>query len=60
LADEPTGSLDHSSAQGLAELLTELNREERVTLILVTHASDLARRMKRVFELSDGKLVAQE
>jgi len=60
LADEPTGSLDHSSAQELAELLTELNREERVTLILVTHASDLARRMKRVFELSDGKLVAQE
>jgi len=58
LADEPTGSLDHSSAQELASLLTELNREERVTLILVTHAADLAQRMKRVFELKDGKLLS--
>jgi predicted ABC-type transport system involved in lysophospholipase L1 biosynthesis ATPase subunit len=56
LADEPTGSLDHSSAERLAELLAELNREEQVTLILVTHAIDLARRMKRVLELKDGKL----
>ena len=59
LADEPTGSLDHSSAQQLAELLTQLNGEERVTLILVTHALDLARRMNRVFELKDGKLAPQ-
>jgi ABC-type lipoprotein export system ATPase subunit len=57
LADEPTGSLDHSAAEQLAELLAELNREEKVTLILVTHAVDLARRMKRTFELKDGKLV---
>jgi predicted ABC-type transport system involved in lysophospholipase L1 biosynthesis ATPase subunit len=35
-----------------------LNREERVTLILVTHAADLAQRMKRVFELKEGKLVS--
>lgn len=59
LADEPTGSLDHASAQQLAELLAELNVEEKVTLILVTHALDLARRMKRVFELKDGRLVAE-
>jgi ABC-type lipoprotein export system ATPase subunit len=59
LADEPTGSLDHSSAEQLAELLAELNREEKVTLILVTHAVDLARRMKRTFELKDGKLVGE-
>jgi len=58
LADEPTGSLDHSSAQQLAELLAELNAEEKVTLILVTHALDLARRMKKVFELKNGRLVA--
>src|SRR5690348_13681080 len=51
LADEPTGSLDHVSAQQLAQLLTELNREERVTLIVVTHARELAQRMGRVFEL---------
>jgi ABC-type lipoprotein export system ATPase subunit len=59
LADEPTGSLDHASALQMAELLTELNREEQVTLILVTHAMDLAQRMKNVFELKDGKLVAR-
>lgn len=57
LADEPTGSLDHASAQQLGQLLLELNREEGVTLIVVTHALDLARRMGRVLELNDGKLV---
>lgn len=57
LADEPTGSLDHASAQQLARLLTELNREESVALIVVTHALELAQRMARVFELKDGRLV---
>jgi ABC-type lipoprotein export system ATPase subunit len=56
LADEPTGSLDHASAQQLGQLLLELNREEGVTLIVVTHARELARRMGRVFELKDGRL----
>ena len=59
LADEPTGSLDHASAQQLGELLVELNREEGVTLIVVTHAMELAKRMARVMELQDGKLVAR-
>lgn len=58
LADEPTGALDRNSAQGLAQLLVELNREEQVTLILVTHALDLARQMKRILELRDGQLVS--
>ncbi|MEO7298617.1 MAG: ABC transporter ATP-binding protein [Verrucomicrobiota bacterium] len=57
LADEPTGSLDRNSAQDLAQLLTELNREENVTLILVTHALDLADKMQRKFELKDGHLI---
>ncbi len=56
LADEPTGSLDHASAQQLGELLVELNREENVTLIVVTHSRELAKRMNRVMELRDGKL----
>ena len=58
LADEPTGALDRAAAEELARLLIELNREERVTLILVTHAPDLAARMKRVFQLQDGRLMA--
>lgn len=57
LADEPTGALDRASADTLAQLLVELNKEEGVTLIVVTHALDLARRMQRVLELQDGKLV---
>jgi lipoprotein-releasing system ATP-binding protein len=56
LADEPTGALDRASAQELAQLLLELNREEGVTLIVVTHSLELAHRMGRVLELSDGVL----
>ena len=60
LADEPTGSLDQVSAQQLAQLLLELNGEERVALIVVTHAMDLARRMSRVFELKAGHLLPKD
>jgi len=60
LADEPTGSLDHESAQQLGQLLVELNREEKVTVIVVTHAAELAQRMSRVLELKDKRLAAWE
>jgi len=56
LADEPTGALDRSSAANLGELLVRLNAEEGVSLIVVTHALELAKQMKRVFELRDGAL----
>jgi predicted ABC-type transport system involved in lysophospholipase L1 biosynthesis ATPase subunit len=57
LADEPTGALDRVNAARLVDLLVELNKAEGVTLIMVTHAPDLAERMGRVLELADGKLV---
>jgi len=57
LADEPTGALDRVSADNLGQLLVDLNKEEGVTLIMVTHAPDLAARMGRSLELRDGKLV---
>ena len=57
LADEPTGALDRSSAEELGKLLTELNREENVTLIVVTHAADLAKQMQRTFEIQNGQLI---
>lgn len=56
LADEPTGALDHATAGQLVELLAELNCEEGVTLVIVTHAPEVGRRMGRVFELRDGRL----
>lgn len=58
LADEPTGALDRAAATELGQLLVDLNREEGVTLIVVTHALDLARRLGRVLELRDGRLVS--
>jgi lipoprotein-releasing system ATP-binding protein len=56
LADEPTGSLDESSAGTIGTLLSELKREENVALIVVTHSKDLAERMDAVRHLRDGVL----
>ena len=56
LADEPTGSLDRRSAEALAELLVELNREEGTALVVATHAPALAARMGRALELREGRL----
>lgn len=60
LADEPTGSLDRRTAENLMALLAELNEEEGVTLVVVTHAETLAARMGRTLELADGVLVPKE
>lgn len=57
LADEPTGSLDQQTAGDLIDLLLQLNREQGVTLILVTHAPELAQRMSRVHRLRNGCLL---
>lgn len=56
LADEPTGALDGASSAELSRLLIDLNRTDGVTLIVVTHAIDLARQMGRVYELRHGEL----
>jgi predicted ABC-type transport system involved in lysophospholipase L1 biosynthesis ATPase subunit len=56
LADEPTGSLDTESAEQLAELLVSVNREEEVSLVVVTHSSSLAARLGRRLELRGGVL----
>jgi lipoprotein-releasing system ATP-binding protein len=56
LADEPTGALDQASAANLADLLVELNREEKVALVVVTHSPTLAARMSRALELRGGRL----
>jgi ABC-type lipoprotein export system ATPase subunit len=56
LADEPTGSLDRENAEALGALLGELNREQGVAMVVVTHAPDLAARSGRILELRDGVL----
>ena len=58
LADEPTGALDHQSAFNLTDLLVELNKEEGLTLIVVTHSMEVANKMDRIYSLEDGKLVS--
>jgi len=56
LADEPTGNLDRTTAAKVAELLLELQSQEGTMLIVVTHSPALAARMKRRYELDEGRL----
>jgi len=56
LADEPTGSLDADNAGQLAQLLIELNKEQHIALVLVTHSLELAKKMGKIYQLHDGKL----
>jgi len=56
LADEPTGNLDRSTAERVAELLLELQQQEQMMLIVVTHSRRLAGLMGRQLELDDGRL----
>jgi len=56
LADEPTGNLDHNSAQSLFDLMQRLNEQMNTSFIVVTHDSELAGRMQRRLRLVDGIL----
>ena len=56
LADEPTGSLDHDSAELLIDMLMELRKIQPFTLVAVTHSADLAKRMEITYKLINGKI----
>ena len=56
LADEPTGSLDHRTAERVTDLLERLHRAHHLTSVLATHNLDLARRANRTLRLAKGKL----
>lgn len=57
LADEPTGNLDSETSHEVMNLFTELNREEGITLVLVTHEMDIAGFARRRIRFLDGKVV---
>jgi macrolide transport system ATP-binding/permease protein len=60
LADEPTGNLDSRTSEEVLQLFRQLNQEEGVTIILVTHDEQVARFANRIIRISDGMLEAEE
>jgi putative ABC transport system ATP-binding protein len=55
-ADEPTGNLDSINGAAVLELLLELHRERKTTLVLVTHSREIAGQAERVVTLRDGRI----
>ena len=60
LADEPTGSLDLETGRSVLSVLRRLNREQGLTVLLVTHNSEIARMADEVVRLSDGRVTEHE
>ena len=56
LCDEPTGNLDKKSTQSVIDLLFEMSKEFSVTLLVVTHDENIAKRFSRIMTISDGIL----
>jgi ABC-type lipoprotein export system ATPase subunit len=57
LADEPTGNLDSASAHNILDLIEQLHRERRMTLVLITHDMNVAQRASRAIQMRDGQVV---
>jgi putative ABC transport system ATP-binding protein len=58
LADEPTGALDSKTSAEIMTILQRLNREQGLTIVMVTHEADVAAYARRVLTMRDGRLVA--
>ena len=57
LCDEPTGNLDSESGENIIELLWELNKSRKMTLMIVTHDAQIAKAAQRVLHIRDGKII---
>ena len=60
LADEPTGNLDSRSGEEIISILTTLHAEQGITLLIVTHDSNIAHQCQRIVHFKDGQVVAEE
>jgi len=60
LADEPTGNLDLNTGEAIFDLLLQLNREEGLSMVVVTHNAKLAKKMSRQMELTDGRIQVEK
>jgi ABC-type lipoprotein export system ATPase subunit len=58
LADEPTGNLDSESAETVLNLIMQIHNEQQMTVVLVTHDMEIARRASRVIKMKDGQIVS--
>ena len=56
LADEPTGSLDSHTSEDVLELFSQLHQQRAMTLVVITHSAEVARRAHRVVRLADGRI----
>lgn len=59
LADEPTGNLDRKTGCQILELLLELNQQEGLTVVMVTHDESVAKRCDQIIRLRDGRIEAE-
>lgn len=59
LMDEPTGNIDSKTAKDLMRLVTQLNKERNVTIVMVTHDTKIAKSAHRILHLLDGKIVSK-
>ena len=56
LADEPTGNLDSKTGEEILKLLTQIHKERKVTIVMITHDSHIAKSAERIIYLKDGKI----
>lgn len=60
LADEPTGNLDSKSAQDVMKIFSEINKNKKVTIIMVTHNEELTKYSDRIIRIRDGKIIEEK